>query len=138
MTVKIRHSIEFRRRILIISSHEDNVSALREILIKNYEVDTVSTGQEALEKYADHSSYALNIIDLDLPDQNAYDFIRLFRNLDLIGRVPVIAIMPEWGREAETLQAGAVDFIRKPLKADVLLKSVSTIIERLERARQSM
>ena len=128
MSVVIRHSVGFKRRILIISSNQENRDELREILSSEYEIDCVSGGGEAIEQYS-RATYSLNILDLDLPDMNAYEFIEKFRSMDRIGRIPIIAIMAKSGCEAQTLRAGAADFVRKPFQEEVILARCERIID---------
>ncbi|MBQ9009092.1 MAG: EAL domain-containing protein [Clostridia bacterium] len=129
MSVTIRHSAEFKRRILIISSNQENRDALTRILSCEYDIDCVSGGAEALKRYSETTAYALNILDLDLPDMNAYAFIGKFRSLERVGRIPIIAIMARTGSEARTLRAGAADFIRKPFQEEVILARCDRIID---------
>ena len=129
LSVVIRHSAEFKRRILIISNHQENREALIKILSCEYEIDCVSGGREALERYSEMSGYSLNILDLDLPDMDAYAFIEKFRGMEKIGRIPIIAIMAKAGCEAKTLRAGAADFIRKPFQEEVILARCERIID---------
>ena len=129
MSVVIRHSAEFKRRILIISSNQENRDALTKILSSEYEIDCVSSGREAMELYSGMAPYSLSILDLDLPDMDAYTFIEKFRSMERNGRIPIIAIMAKTGCEAQTLRAGAADFVRKPFQEEVILARCERIID---------
>ena len=129
MAIEIRHSFSFRSRILIISDNPENQEALSRILSAEHETESASSAEEAFRKYREGRSYSLNILDLDLPDMNPYDFIRQFRATDQFGRTPIVAIMARFGNEAEALRAGASDFIRKPFQPEVILARCERIIE---------
>ena len=130
MITGIRHSIELKRRILVISPHEDHRRELEKILSDEYKVENVTGGREALRKLSGLSSYSLCILDLDLPDMKAEEFLYQHRHSETgSSRIPIIAIMDRYGHEAPIIRAGAADFIRTPFQAEVILARCERIID---------
>ena len=93
-----------------------------------YEIDSASSGEEALRKAADHRPDAV-ILDLGLPGIDGIDVIR---GLRVWTKVPIIVLSV---REAErekiaALDAGADDYVTKPFGMGELLARLRAALRR--------
>ena len=73
---------------------------------------------------------------LMMPGMTGFEMLEELRKK--FGRaIPIIFMTAYESEENElkSLTSGAVDFIRKPLKADVLLKSVNSIMDGMDQVR---
>ena len=123
-----------RKKILIVDDEELTLMMTEGILSGQYDIVTATSGQEAIDLYAT-AQPDMVLSDLMMPNMTGFEMLEALRAK--YGRIPIIFMTAHEGEENElkSLMSGAVDFIRKPLKADALLKSVTTIMDRLDAAK---
>lgn len=90
---------------------------------QRFEVTTANGGQEALAAVA-RVQFDLILLDLNMPDMNGADVLGYLEARGVA--TPVIVISGENGIDSAVgaLRGGAADFIRKPYKAEELLKRI--------------
>jgi CheY-like chemotaxis protein len=125
------------RPVLVLLVEDDLVSsALVEGFLTEagYEVVAVTDGADALLELG-RREFDLLVLDINIPTLSG---LRLFEIMIQKGMdTPAVFITGIPGAEVETrsLEAGAADFLRKPIRKDALLPRVRTILQRRERAR---
>src|ERR1700746_2468823 len=116
-------------RILVVDDEPQILRALQTSLRgAGYDVDTASTGEQALTAAAVRPPDAV-ILDLVLPDQRGTD---VSRELRAWSSVPII-VLSVVGDEAEkvaALDAGADDYVTKPFGIDELLARLRAALRR--------
>ena len=127
------------RPVLILLLEDDAVSsALIEgfLLEAGYEVVCVNDGADALLEIGRHEFDVL-VLDVNVPTLSG---LRLFEIMIQKGMdTPAIFVTGVAGPEIEarSLEIGAADFLRKPIRKEVLLPRVRSILQRREHARQA-
>lgn len=122
--------------VLILLVEDDLVSAaLVEGFLTEagYEVLSVADGADGLIEIS-RRKFDLLILDINIP---TLDGLRLFEIMIQKGiETPAIFITGVAGPEAEarSLEMGAADFLRKPLRKEVLLPRIRTILQHVQRA----
>jgi CheY-like chemotaxis protein len=125
------------RPVLILLVEDDMVSsALMEGLLDDagYEVMTVTDGALALIEIG-RRQFDLLLIDINVPTLNGLQFFEVMIQKGF--ETPAVFITgsnaPEV--EARSLELGAADFLRKPIRRETLLPRIRAILQRRERAR---
>ncbi|MDR1840287.1 MAG: response regulator [Treponema sp.] len=107
--------------VLVVDDIDVNVEILREILKDEYNVITAYNGKDALKILGDaHSAPKLILLDLVMPDMTGLEMFEIMKTNKKLEQIPVIFITSENDSESELLAAGAVDFINKPFKHDIV------------------
>ena len=123
----ISSKVEVTHPILVVEDNEVNCRLTVEILQrKGYSVDTARTGLEAIDCIS-RSSYALVLMDCQMPELDGYDAALRIRTLEEEGlRVPIIAVTAHaLGAERKRcLDSGMDDFLAKPFFPDQLIALV--------------
>jgi DNA-binding response OmpR family regulator len=88
-----------------------------------YNVDTASTGEDALAMAAEQD-YVLTILDLLLPGIDGYDVLTKLLAADSSKRVLVLSAVGDVQSRVQCLRMGAVDYLAKPFAVAELLARV--------------
>jgi len=124
---------------LILVVEDDLVSsALVEGFLTDagYDVVTVADGADALMEIG-RREFDVLVLDINIP---TLDGLRLFEIMIQKGiETPAVFITGVAGPEAETrsLEMGAADFLRKPIRKEVLLPRIRAILQHRQRERES-
>jgi DNA-binding response OmpR family regulator len=117
-------------RLLIVEDEERLAATLaRGLRAEGYAVDLATDGLEGLE-LASSGDYSAVVLDLLLPGLNGY---RVCTQLRAAGStVPVLMLTSKQGEwdEAEGLDTGADDYLRKPFSYPVLLARLRALTRR--------
>lgn len=122
----------FPVKVLIVDDREDNLLVLRSILSElDVELIAAASGPEALELLL-HHDVAVALIDVQMPDMNGFELAELMRGTNRTSHVPIIFVTAggfEPNRVFRGYEAGAVDFLFKPLVPHVLKGKVEVFAE---------
>jgi len=125
-------------RILVVDDEEDILASLGGLLEdEGYEVLSAPSGEDGLRKAA---GVDLVLLDLMLPGMDGLEVLRRIKERD--AGLPVV-MMSGHGTVAaavEAVQAGAYDFMEKPLSGEKVLVTVENALERgrLERENKEL
>ena len=114
--------MEKKNSLLIVDDDVSNLLELTQILQPEYRIYTAKDGASALER-AKKSLPDLILLDIIMPDMNGFDVIAELKKDISIKDIPVIFItgISEDENESAGLSIGAVDYIRKPFNAAIVL-----------------
>ena len=134
-------------KILLVDDRPENLVSLESLLSKQGEAITylfAHSGEEAL-KIALQEELALIMLDVQMPDMNGYEVARFLQNFSKTKDIPIIfvtAIDEDASHMIEGFEAGAVDFLFKPLHPYITKAKVSAFVKfylqkkELEKANQ--
>ncbi len=112
------------RKVLLVDDDMRNVFALTSLL-EGYQMDihTAMNGREALEMMDTHPDTELVLMDIMMPEMDGYEAMRRLRTDKRFLHLPVIALTAKamLGDREKTLEAGASDYITKPVDGARLL-----------------
>jgi signal transduction histidine kinase len=118
---------------LLVDDHKENFLALEALLRRDNLVFLKATsGTDALELLLKYE-VALALIDVQMPDMNGFELAELMRGSERTKTVPIIFVTAgetDQSRRFRGYEAGAVDFITKPVEPDIL-KSKADVFFRL-------
>lgn len=120
-------------KILIVDDEKMMLMLAKRILSQKYEIITASTGAEAIELFdREHPDMVLS--DLMMPEMDGYELHRILQERSA-EPVPIVFMTADESDEAESkgFEVGADDYIRKPVKPDVLLRRVGNIMDNLDK-----
>ncbi len=105
---------EIRPRLLVVDDEENVVQILQDLFSERpYDVDTVTSGEEALERL-EANRYDLLLTDINLPGVNGLKVVEAAKNADPDIVMIVITGYASTGTAIDALRHGATDYITKP------------------------
>jgi two-component system, sensor histidine kinase and response regulator len=118
--------------ILMVDDRQDNLDVLQALLARpGVRLLGASGGDEALELLLQHD-VALALVDVQMPGMTGFELAELMRGTERTRHVPIIFVTagsPEHGRIFRGYEAGAVDFLFKPIEPQLLRSKVGVFLE---------
>ena len=121
------------RKVLVVDDDIRNIFALNSLLERhNMQVITANNGQEAIELIESTADLSLVLMDIMMPEMDGYETIRRIRQQARFGVLPIIALTAKAmkGDREKCLEAGASDYVAKPVNTDQLLSLVRLWLHR--------
>jgi len=125
--------------ILIVDDHPENLLALESIL-ENPDLNILkaSSGNEALGVLLDYD-ISLVLLDVQMPGMDGFETAELMRSNERTKNIPIIfvtAISKQRKHIFKGYEAGAVDYLYKPLDLEILKSKVKAFIEFFKHKRE--
>ena len=119
-----------RHTVMAVDDVLINLMILESILEEEYDVISVTSGIEALEKMAE-SKPDLVLLDLSMPDMDGFELVEKMHTDDELKGIPVIFVTGEKDvySEEKGLTLGAVDYIKKPYVPGIISIKIKNHIE---------
>jgi HAMP domain-containing protein/CheY-like chemotaxis protein/signal transduction histidine kinase len=121
------------RTALLVDDDPRNVFALSSALERRgMKVLTATTGAEAIEIMEETPSLAIVLMDIMMPEMDGYQTIEKIRQNEAYRRLPIIALTAKAmkGDREKCLQAGASDYLAKPVNTEQLLSALRMWLHR--------
>ena len=111
-------------RILVVDDDARNIFALTSLL-ENHEMNVISvtSGHGAIETIKNTPDLSMVLMDIMMPDMDGYETMREIRKVQEFRTLPMLALTAKAmkGDREKCLDAGASDYIAKPVNTEQLL-----------------
>jgi putative two-component system response regulator len=126
--------------LLLVDDAPENLSVLSELLRSEYQVCAATSGETALRMVNSLPRPDLILLDVMMPDMNGCQVIASLRADAATRDIPVIfaTAMDSTEAEMQGLQAGAVDYITKPIIPPIVLARIYKPAMRYEEALETI
>ena len=118
---------------LLVDDDARNIFALSSVLERRgMNVLTATTGREAIEIIEKTSGLAIVLMDIMMPEMDGYQTIEKIRQNAKLRRLPIIALTAKAmkGDREKCLEAGASDYLAKPVNTEQLLSALRMWLHR--------
>ena len=126
--------------ILIVDDRPENLLTLEHLLESpDLNIVRANSGQEALGLLLDHD-FALVLLDVQMPEMDGFETAELMRGNKRTRHIPIIFVTANHTESKHIFRgydSGAVDYLFKPLDAQMLLCKVRIFLE-IHRQRQAL
>jgi HAMP domain-containing protein/signal transduction histidine kinase/DNA-binding response OmpR family regulator len=122
-----------RRTVLLVDDDTRNIFALSSVLERRgMEVLTATTGSEALAVLNSRADVAIVLMDIMMPGMDGYETIQTIRATPEFSRLPILALTAKAmkGDREKCLEAGASDYLAKPVNIEQLLSALRMWLHR--------
>jgi CheY-like chemotaxis protein len=121
------------KHVLVVDDDVRNIFALSSVLERRgMKVLTANTGQEAIETLDATDNVSIVLMDIMMPGMDGYAAIHEIRGRAAFRRLPIIALTAKAmkGDREKCLEAGASDYLAKPVNTEQLLSTLRTWLHR--------
>jgi CheY-like chemotaxis protein/signal transduction histidine kinase/HAMP domain-containing protein len=122
-----------RRAVLLVDDDARNIFALSSVLERRgMEVLTATTGSEAIGVLNSRADVAIVLMDIMMPGMDGYETIQAIRAKPGFRRLPILALTAKAmkGDREKCLEAGASDYLAKPVNVEQLLSALRMWLHR--------
>ncbi|HEU5311230.1 MAG TPA: response regulator, partial [Candidatus Eisenbacteria bacterium] len=120
-------------KVLVVDDDVRNIFALSSALERRgMTVLTASTGREALEILESTPGIAIVLMDVMMPEMDGYQTMNAIRGKPEFRRLPIVALTARAmkGDREKCLEAGASDYLAKPVNTEQLLSVLRSWLHR--------
>ncbi|MBF0316912.1 MAG: response regulator [Nitrospirae bacterium] len=116
--------------ILAVDDAPDNLTVLSNLLENDYRVKVAPNGERALKICQSKDKPDLVLLDIMMPDMDGFEVIRQMKTNEDTSDIPVIFFtsLDDSKDIVRGLEAGAVDYVTKPIKPAVLVARVRNFL----------
>jgi CheY-like chemotaxis protein/HAMP domain-containing protein len=121
------------KRVLVVDDDVRNIFALSSVLERRgMEVLTAGTGYEAIATIEGTGDVAIVLMDIMMPEMDGYQTMTAIRQKPEFRRLPIIALTAKAmkGDREKCLEAGASDYLAKPVNTEQLLSALRMWLHR--------
>ncbi len=121
------------RTVLLVDDDARNIFALSSVLERRgMRVRTATTGREAIELIESDPDIAIVLMDIMMPEMDGYQTMEVIRNNSKFRRLPIVALTAKAmkGDREKCLEAGASDYLAKPVNTEQLLSALRMWLHR--------
>jgi HAMP domain-containing protein/CheY-like chemotaxis protein/signal transduction histidine kinase len=121
------------RRVLLVDDDTRNIFALSSVLERRgMHVVTAKTGREAIELIETTPDIKIVLMDIMMPEMDGYQTMQVIRANPAFRRLPIVALTAKAmkGDREKCLEAGASDYLAKPVNTEQLLSALRMWLHR--------
>jgi CheY-like chemotaxis protein len=121
------------RKVLVVDDDVRNIFALSSVLERRgMTVLTAGTGREAVATLQETPDVAIVLMDVMMPEMDGYETMQVIREDPSFRRLPIIALTAKAmkGDREKCLEAGASEYLAKPVNTEQLLSTLRMWLHR--------
>lgn len=113
------------KKIVAVDDSIIILKMLTKVLSEDYDLHAFSVGKRALKFLEEHTP-DLIILDIDMPEINGYEMLKIIREKPHLKTVPVIFLTSNNDKDhvIKAAAGGANDYVVKPIDEEVLLEKI--------------
>lgn len=117
-------------KILIVDDDEDTTRLLERIVtMQGHDPTSVNNSLSAVQVAHDVYPDAI-LMDIMMPEINGIQLCKIFKSIPALKAIPIIIVsaLNDAGSKRDTLNAGASDFLSKPVNPDALSQKIMNLL----------
>ena len=133
-------SVEQDIKILLVDDRKEDILSLEVILsTPNYKFEKATSGRDALRILLKEQDFAIILIDVQMPMLDGLETAQLIRESEKLRHIPIIFLTANIDRPNNVFkgyQAGAVDFMIKPVVPEIIKAKVAVFAELYRKSQE--
>lgn len=121
-----------KKNILIVDDEDTNIYALKSYLemLEHVNIIVAKNGAEAISMIHGGVHADVILLDMMMPVMDGYETLKAFQENENLRQIPVIAVTAKAmkGDREKCIEAGAWDYISKPLDMKLLVEKINQLI----------
>jgi len=127
-----------KMKLMLVDDEERYLSTTQKLLLrKGYDVQTASSGAEALEKMKTHNSHVV-VLDVKMPGMDGITALKEIKRQFPLAEVIMLTGHATVESAVDGLKAGATDYLMKPADIDDLIAKAEEAFEKRQRLEEKI
>ena len=117
--------------VLIVDDEDSNIYALQSYLdTLDVKIRVAKNGAQALSLLQQEETVDIILLDMMTPIMDGYETLQVLKENDSLKKIPVIAVTAKAmkGDREKCLEAGAWDYVSKPLDMKLLIEKITQLV----------
>jgi PAS domain S-box-containing protein len=127
-------------KILLVDDLPENLFALEVILsTEDYLCVKANSGNDSLKILLHEQDFAIILIDVQMPLMDGFETVELIRQIEKLKHVPIIFLTASMDNPEQIFkgyEAGAVDYMIKPLSPEILKAKVAVFVDLYKKTQE--
>lgn len=125
-----------KHHVLVVDDESTNLHIMRQILKDDYRLSFTKSGGDAI-RHVEDTAPDIILLDVMLPDMDGFEVCRRLKANPATASIPIIFITSKDASSDEALafQAGAADYITKPVSRAVVLARVNNQLSVIDHSK---
>ncbi len=126
-------------KVMVVDDNATVLAIIKAVLGKEYEISTMESGVQALGYLKESVPPDVILLDLIMPGMGGLEVLKLLQEDPKLCNIAVIILsgMKRADYQVQAIQAGADDFIQKPVNGDILKFKIKHSLEVREIQRKN-
>ena len=118
------------KHILMVDDSTTNLKSAAEVLHPFYHLSMAKSGRQALN-FLKKNKTDLILLDIMMPEMDGYETMEQIKLNPRTANIPIIFLTADTEHESEMrgLKMGALDYIKKPFEAEVMLGRIEKVLQ---------
>lgn len=117
--------------VLIVDDEDSNIYALQSYLdTLDVKIRVAKNGAQAISLLQQEETVDIILLDMMMPIMDGYETLQVLKENDSLKKIPVIAVTAKAmkGDREKCLEAGAWDYVSKPLDMKLLIEKITQLV----------
>jgi DNA-binding response OmpR family regulator len=118
-------------KIILVIDDDQNMHVLMKMIYgegSGIRIDTAHSSKEAFQYLENNKEPDLILLDIMMPGQSGLEFLDVLRENDIKAPVLMLTAVDKASAAVEAMKKGAVDYIVKPVNADIIRTKVDRVL----------
>lgn len=118
-------------KVLAVDDDLINLKLIKSMLLKDSTISQVveaSNGADAITALNDNPDIDIVLLDIIMPIMGGIETLQVIRSHEKFQNMPIIVLTTDETKKGESIESGANEFVRKPVKGPELVEKIHNLI----------
>ena len=119
-------------KVLAVDDDLINMKLIKSMLSKDENVSEVFealNGADAIKELNNHPDIDIVLLDIIMPIMGGIETLQVIRADDRFQNLPIIVLTTDETKKGDSIESGANEFVRKPVKSAELIQKIHSLVD---------
>ncbi len=118
-------------KVLAVDDDMINLKLIKSMLLKDPKISEVieaSNGADAITALKNNPGVDIILLDIIMPIMGGIETLQVIRANEEFQHLPIIVLTTDETKKGESIESGANEFVRKPVKGEELVQKIQALV----------